>query len=206
MIRRNMTRLGLLSLLAVAGVLSLASVTHAGKFNKVLNVGDTAPNWQGLLGADGKTYALGDYKDKKAIVLVFTCNHCPVAVACEDRIVELQKDYADKGVQVVAISVSDFDEDSMAKMTERAQEKGFNFPYVQDLTKKVGRDYGAAVTPHFFVLDADRKVAYMGLMDDEPLDPAAIKKPYVREALDAVLAGKAPATTETKQQGCSIKY
>lgn len=200
-----MRRLRLFSLVA-AFVLGMVSVGLAGKFNKVLDIGSAAPSYQGLIGTDDKTHSLADLKDKKAVVIVFTTNHCPVAIACEDRIIELQKEYGPKGVQVVAINVNTGPEDGLDKMKERAQEKGFNFPYLFDPTQQVGRDFDAKVTPQFFVLDQDRKVAYMGLMDDQPLGEEEIKAHYVRDVLDALLAGKAPATPETKAQGCGIRY
>ncbi|MBX7165776.1 MAG: thioredoxin family protein [Pirellulales bacterium] len=189
---------------ALGCVLSLASTGWAGRFNKVLSVGDKAPTFKGVVGVDGKNYGLDDFKDKKVIVAVFTCNKCPVAIAYEDRIIQLQKEYADKGVQFVAINVNTNDEDKLDKMKERAEEKGFNFPYLYDESQQSARDFGATVTPHFFVLDQQRNVAYMGALDDSPFEQ--VKKEYLREALDAVLAGKQPATPETKQQGCGIAY
>jgi peroxiredoxin len=195
-----------LALAAVAVALTLVATAQAGKFNKVVNVGDKGADWSNLKGVDGKTYASGDFKDKKALVLVFTCNHCPVAVANEDRLIELQKEYADKGVQVLAISVSDSPDDSLEKMKERSTEKKFNFPYLYDASQKIAKDYGAAVTPHVFLLDGNRKVAYMGLIDDNTMEPAKVKTHHLRDAIDAVLAGKSPATNETRPSGCGIQY
>jgi peroxiredoxin len=139
------------------------------------------------------------------VVLVFTCNHCPVAVDYEDRLVDLQKDYKSQGVQVVAVNVNTIPPDRLDKMKERAEAKGFNFPYLYDESQEIGRNYGATCTPHVFVLDKSRKIAYMGAIDDSR-KPDNVKDPYLRNALDALLAGKEPPKTVTREFGCSIKY
>lgn len=170
-----------------------------------LKIGDPAPSFSALIGVDDKKHSLSDYKDAKIIVLIFTCNHCPVAVAYEDRIIALQKDYKDKGVQVIAVNVNNIPEDRLDKMKIRAEKKGFNFPYLYDESQKIGHDYGAEVTPHVFVLDQQRKIAYMGAIDDSQ-NVEKVKTHYLRDALDALLAGKEPPKTVTKHFGCSIKY
>lgn len=187
----------------VAGMFTLASCALAEQSG--LKVGDKAPDWKNLIGVDDKQHSLSDYKDAKVIVLVFTCNHCPVAKAYEDRLIALQKDYQDKGVQVIALNVNTIPEDRLDRMKVRAQEKGFNFPYLYDPTQATGHAYGAKVTPHVFVLDSERKIAYIGAIDDN-IDVSKVKRNYLRDALDALLANKAPQTAETKAFGCSIKY
>ncbi len=170
-----------------------------------LNIGDPAPTFSDLIGVDDKKHSLSDYKDAKIIVLIFTCNHCPVAVAYEDRIIALQNDYKDKGVQVIAVNVNNIPADRLDKMKIRAQEKGFNFPYLYDESQKIGHDYGAEVTPHVFVLDQQRKIAYIGSIDDSQ-NVQKVKTHYLRDALDALLEGKQPPKTVTRHFGCSIKY
>jgi peroxiredoxin len=170
-----------------------------------LKIGDAAPEFSGIVGIDDQKHGLADYKDTKLIVLVFTCNHCPVAVAYEDRLVALQKDYKDKGVVLVAVNVNNLPADKLDKMKERAKSKGFNFPYLYDETQKIGRDYGAEVTPHVFVLDGKRKIAYIGAVDDKQ-NADAVKTHFLRDALDALLAGKEPPQAVTKHFGCGIKY
>ncbi len=192
--------LGLGCLMLALGVGSCAVAEQKG-----VKVGDPAPDWKGIIGVDDKEHSLSDYKDAKLIVLVFTCNHCPVAKAYEDRLIALQKDYKDKGVQVIAVNVNNIPEDRLDRMKERAKEKGFNFPYIYDSSQKMGHDYGARVTPHVFVLDSERKIAYIGAIDDN-MDPAKVKKHYLRDALDALLQGKTPPVAETKAFGCTIKY
>ena len=188
--------------LTVAAVVVLA---EAGCDAAKLNLGDAAPGWSGIVGTDDKPHGLSEYKDAKLIVLVFTCNHCPVAKAYEDRLIGIQKAYKDKLVQVVAVNVNNIPPDVLAPMKKRAQEKGFNFPYLYDSTQKMGRDYGATVTPHVFVLDKARKIAYMGAVDDN-MAAEGVKTTYLRDALDALLSGKEPPKAITQQFGCGIAY
>jgi peroxiredoxin len=192
-------------LVAASAILTFSSFAYAGKFNKVLNVGDKAPEWKGLTGIDDKTHSLAELKDAKAVVVIFTCNKCPIAMDYEERIVQFTADYKDKKVAVVAINVNSSESESLAKIKERAKEKDFNFIYLKDPSQEIGRKYGATVTPHVFVLDQNRRIAYMGNFDDN-LEPAKIEHRSTREAVDAVLSGKTPEITETKQFGCGIDY
>lgn len=168
-------------------------------------VGEAGPAWSGLVGVDDKSHSLDEYADAKLVVVVFTCNHCPVAQAYQDRLIELAGDYKDQGVQFVAINVNNIDADKLPAMKQRAEEKGFNFPYLYDPSQQIGHAYGATVTPHVFVLDQDRHVAYMGAIDDSQ-NPDNVTQQYLRDALDALLAGRTPETASTQQFGCSIKY
>lgn len=189
----------------LVAMVPLASCARAEEEAKGLKVGDKAAEWKDIIGIDDKKHSLADYKEAKVIVLAFICNHCPVAVAYEDRLVTLQKDYKEKGVQVIAVNVNNLPADRLDQMKIRAKEKGFNFPYLYDSTQKIAHDYGAKVTPHIFVLDKERKIAYMGAIDDnQQVDK--VSKQYLRDALDALLAGKKPQVAETKAFGCSIKY
>jgi len=188
--------------------LAVLPPVQAGEFNKKLSVGDAAPTWSGFAGVDGKTHALDDWKNKDAVVIVFTCNHCPFAIDHEDRLIAFAKKYAtgaDSKVAVVAISVDLDESDSLEKMKVRAKEKGFNFPYLTDPSQKTGRAYGATVTPTFFLLNKDRKIAYMGSLDDSP-DGEKVTVKYLENALDAVLKGEKPAKAETMPLGCGIEY
>jgi peroxiredoxin len=189
----------------IVGGLVLISA-QAAQFNKKLNIGDAAPAWSNLPGVDGKSQSLADLKDKDVVVVVVTCNHCPVAVAYEDRIIAFTKKYAgssDSKVAVVAINVNNLEADKLPRMKERAKEKGFNFPYLYDESQKTGREYGATVTPEFFVLNKERKIVYMGAMDDSQDSP---KVNYLEPAVEAALKGEMPETKETRARGCSVKY
>jgi thiol-disulfide isomerase/thioredoxin len=195
--KRNLLRI----IPSVAFVLLAAVFVRAGE----LKIGDAAPNFSGIVGTDDKEHALKDYKSAKLLVLVFTCNHCPVAQAYEERLVKLSKDYKEKGVRIVAVNVNNLDADKLDKMKERAKAKKFDFAYIYDSSQKIGKDFGAKVTPHVFVLNIDRKLAYAGAIDDS-MDAKKVKKHHLRDALDALLAGKEPPDKITKQFGCSIKY
>ncbi|MSR56900.1 MAG: thioredoxin family protein [Planctomycetaceae bacterium] len=175
------------------------------KFNRVLSIGDAAPEWSELPGVDGQPHTLADYSDAPVVVVVFTCNHCPIAKAYEQRLLDYANKSADRKVQVVAINVNRSAVDGLEKMKVRAKEKQYPFPYLYDDSQQSGRAYGATVTPHFFVLDADRKIAYMGAFDDNA-NPMKVEKQYVADAVDAVLAGKAPPVKEALQRGCEINY
>ena len=110
--------------LLFVGVFAVASA-HAGQFNEKLNIGDTAPMWKDLPGVDGKKHSLVDLKDKKVVVVVFTCNSCPVAADYEERVIAAAKKYAEQGVAFVAINVNRIEDDQLPKMKERAKEKGY---------------------------------------------------------------------------------
>lgn len=182
-----------------------AEETSAGKFNKKVNIGDKAAVWKELPGTDGEKHSLDDYKDAEVLVIAFTCNHCPVANAYEERFNKLAETYKDKKVGLVAISISDSEVDSLENMKQRASDKSYQFDYLQDLSQESGRSYGALVTPHLFVLDKDRKIAYMGAFDDS-INPAQTQKHYVMDAVKALLDGKQLEIKESLQFGCGIEY
>lgn len=197
------------AVLALAGAFFLLSCAKAddkvGHFNKVIKPGAAAPDFKDLQGTDGKKHSLADYKDKDVVVLVITCNHCPVAQAYQDRIMEFTKQYAgpDSKVAVVAINVNNNDEDKLEEMTARAKEKGYNFPYLYDPSQNTGRQLGATVTPEFFVLDKERKVVYMGAMDNTIKSPTVN---YLEPAVKAALKGETPEIQETRGHGCGVQY
>ena len=175
-----------------------------------LKPGDKAIAFE-LPGVDDRRHALADYaEDKGAVAVIFTCNHCPYARAWEDRIIRIQADYAGRGAQVIAINPNDpqkYPADSFPKMKERAQEKGFNFPYLYDESQEVARAYGAERTPEVFLFGKDGTLLYHGTVDDNYEDPKAVKNHYLRDALDAVLANEEqPPVAETRPIGCTIKW
>jgi len=170
--------------------------------------GAKAPDFR-LPGVDGKTYRMDSFKDKPILVVFFTCNHCPYVQAWESRFIEVQRDYAGKGVQLVAINSNDetkYPEDDFAHMKARAREKGYNFPYLRDESQEVAEAYGPVATPDFFVLDEGRVVRYRGRLDDNHADPSKVTKRYLRDALDDLLAGRPVRTPLTPPYGCSIKW
>jgi peroxiredoxin len=181
-----------------------AASAFAGEFNPVLNIGAKAPEWRDLPGTDGKKHSLTDLKDTPVVVVVFTCNSCPVATDYEDRIIATAKKYAGKAA-VVAINVNTIDEDSLPEMKKRAEAKAFPFAYLFDETQQIARDYGATFTPEFFVLDAQRRVTFMGGMDDNS-NAAVATVNYLDPAIEAALKGASPTKAETTAIGCMIRY
>lgn len=186
-------------------VLAASHSTSAAKFNRELDIGSKAPEWKDLEGVDGKKHGLAGLKKAKAVVVVFTCNHCPVAKSYEKRLIELTKKYEEQGVRVVAISVSLYEADRLDEMKKRAKEKKYNFTYLHDPSQKIGEAYGVLRTPTVFLLDKDRKVAYMGAFDDDMYEER-VTESYLKDGLVAVLSGKAPEVTETKSTGCPVAY
>ena len=191
----------------LAFVLS-AMPTWAGpkaKFNSVLKIGDAAPDWKGLPGVDGQAHDLAEYAKSPVLVLIVTCNHCPVAKSYEQRFSDFTDAYRAKGVAVVAINCNRNRADQLPAMKERATEKKFPFPYLYDDSQKFGRTYGATTTPHVFVLDRNRKVAFMGAFDDQNSHTKG-QKHFVVDAVEALLAGREPVVKESRPRGCEIAY
>lgn len=179
--------------------------------NKALEgykVGDTIEDFK-LKNIDDQMVSLSDYTDAKGFVIVFTCNMCPYSVANEDRIVALDKKYKQLGFPVIAINPNDPKAsrgDSFEDMKVRASEKGFTFPYLFDEGQKVYPKFGATKTPHVYIVSKKTmKVEYIGAIDNSSRDADSVTEKYVEDVVDALLAGKKPAKTETRAIGCSIK-
>ncbi len=192
-------RLLLVAVCAVAAAVGCAAAA--------LEIAQKGPDFT-LAGTDGRVYSLATFKDARAVVVVFTCNHCPVAQAYEDRLIELAKTYADRGVALVAISSNDpkiVPQDSFENMMKQAKAKNYPHPYLYDADQTVARAYGATCTPHVFVLDQERKLAYAGAVDDNN-DARRAKEHWLKDALEALLEGKTPERQVTKERGCSIKW
>ncbi len=171
-------------------------------------VGTPAPPFS-LPGVDGETRSLDSFADAEILVVVFTCNHCPYAQACEDRLIAIQEDYRGRGVQLVAINPNDaqkYPDDSFEKMKERAVDRSFNFPYLRDESQDVARAYDAACTPDVFVFDRERKLVYNGRVDDNWKEPDRVTRQDLREVLDASLEGRTVDFEHVPSMGCSIKW
>jgi peroxiredoxin len=171
-----------------------------------ISIGDPAPEFE-LPDTGGETWSAAG-GGAPATVLVFTCNHCPYALAWHDRIAEAARDYADRGVRFLAINANDaerYPRDSYDAMRRRVAAEDWPMPYLHDATQEVAHAYGAKVTPDVFVLDSERRLRYRGAPDADYDDPSQ-QAAWLREALDAVLAGDEPSRPETKPVGCSIKW
>ena len=173
-----------------------------------LGIGAKAPEFT-LKGVDGKMHSFSDYADKKAVVVIVSCNHCPTVIEYEDRMVALQRDYGAKGVRLIAINGNETDghpTDDFAHMVERAKAKGFNFPYLRDDSQEVVRALGAVRTPEVFLFGPEQTLVYHGRIDDNPGNPAKVKSHDLRRALDEVLAGKPVSVPKTVPVGCTVKW
>ncbi len=172
-----------------------------------LGLGAPAPDFD-LPGVDNRRYSLSSFARKPLLVVIFSCNHCPYVKDYETRMVAIQQDYADKGVQLVAINSNDdkaYPEDSFVEMVKRAKERGFNFPYLRDETQKVVEAFGGICTPHVFAFDSKRVLRYRGRIDDSR-DESKVASSDLRNALDDILSGRDVRTPDTKPFGCSIKW
>jgi peroxiredoxin len=157
---------------------------------------------------EGRTWSVADSDDARATVVLFTCNHCPYALAWHDRLSDAARDYADRGVRFLAVNSNDserYPRDSYEAMRERVAREDWPMPYLHDATQEVARAYDAKVTPDVFVLDSERRLRYRGAPDGDYDDPGQ-RAVWLREALDAVLAGSEVPRPETKPVGCSIKW
>jgi len=197
-------------------LLSTQTIEAAPPGFQTLEIGAKAPDFE-LPGVDGRSYQLKDFADAKLLLMVFTCNHCPTAQAYEERIMKLDADYKDRGVKLVAISPNDdravrLDElgytdvnDSLDDMKVRAKERGFRFPYLYDgETQKTSAAYGVVATPQVFLFDDERKLRYVGRIDDA--DVRTVTSHDARNAIDALLAGKPVPVEKTRTFGCSTKW
>src|SRR5271170_671792 len=209
--------LGLIFALSHAGWGQDKPANAEGDVPPILKIGLQAPDFN-LPGVDGKAHRLTDYASSKVLVVIFSCNHCPVAQMYEKRIKQLATDYHDRGVSVVVImgndpkaeQLTEFDYsdmgDTFAEMKIRAKYRSFNFPYLYDgATQAAARKYGPTATPHVFIFDQQRILRYEGRIDSNPREQLATKH-ETRDAIEALLAGKPVAVKDTPAMGCSTKW
>ncbi|MFN8391009.1 MAG: thioredoxin family protein [Bdellovibrionota bacterium] len=173
-----------------------------------LLIGEKAPYFS-LPATDGKIYSLSDFAECRALLVVFTCNHCPYSRAYEQRLCELASRYRPEGMGMVAICANDADdypEDSFEQMVEKSKSLGFAFPYLHDEKQVVARAYDAACTPEAYLFDREMKLAYHGWIDDNSQHPEKVTSPALKNAIEAVLAGQTPSPQLTPVLGCTIKW
>jgi peroxiredoxin len=170
-------------------------------------IGDRAPDFE-LPATDGEQYRLASGRPP-ATVIYWTCNHCPYALAWHERMLDAARDYADRGVRVLAINSNDaerYPADSFEAMAQRVEsEGGWPHPYLHDQSQEVAAAWGAERTPDVFVLDSDLQLRYRGAPDADYDDPSQ-RAVWLRDALDAVLEGRRPERPETEPVGCTIKW
>lgn len=195
----------------LVAILALFAFVTASAQKKGYNIGDTASDFK-LMNVDGKMVSMADYKSAKGFVVIFTCNHCPFAVAYEDRIIALHNKYSKLGYPVIAINPNDpaaQPQDSYVLMQKRAKEKLFPFVYLFDDGQKIHPLYGATKTPEVYLLNKENSklvVRYHGTIDDNYKEADKVSVRYVADAIDALLANKPIATATTVAIGCTIKY
>jgi peroxiredoxin len=187
----------------VAGVFLFGANSFA--ISAELKIGASMPEWKSLPGTDGKEHSSADLAGKKAIAVIFFDNRCPDCQNYSDRIQAIAKDYKEKGVATVLISVSREEENNLEHMKKLAQTKNFASAYILDLSQKTGKAYGATTTPEVFIFDSERKLVYHGAVDDH-WKPESVKREHLRLALDQTLGGMKVETPETKPEGCPIEY
>lgn len=181
---------------------------------KTLLIGSPIPEFKGLRGVDGNEHSVDEYRNAKALVVVFSCNHCPYVQAYEERMIAFAKQYESRGVQLVAINSNEtqnYPEDNFDEMVKRARARGFPFPYLRDEDQSVAGAFDATHTPEFFLFAAAQgetvpKLRYRGKMDDNWRDPSGVQRRYLKEAVECVLAGRPVAEAETHSIGCTIKW
>lgn len=176
----------------------------------MLELGTAAPDFNLPDTVSGKNISLGDFKGKKALLLMFICRHCPYVVHVKEELARIGKDYAGKDVGIAAISANDADkypDDAPGKLKEMALELNFNFPFCYDETQETAKVYTAACTPDFFVFDASRKLVYRGQLDDSrPDNGKPVTGRDLRQALDALLSGSPLSAAQKPSMGCNIKW
>jgi len=173
-----------------------------------LKIGSEMPNFS-LPNVDGREYSSDEFKTEKALIVIFSCNHCPYVQAYQDRMISMQRDYRGKGVRMIAVNSNDssqYEDDSFEEMKKRAEDKNFNFLYLRDEDQTTAKDFAATHTPEVFVFDGSRRMIYHGKIDDNWKDEDKVRSQYLRDALDEYLAGKEISVPETFSIGCTIKW
>ncbi len=176
----------------------------------MLEVGTSAPDFELPDVTSGKTTTLDTFRDKKALLVMFICRHCPFVKHVQEELARIARDYVQQDLGIVAISSNDVEshaDDSPDQLKKQAQELSFNFPYCHDETQAVAKAYRAACTPDFFLFDSDRKLVYRGQLDDSrPGNDQPVTGRDLRQALDAVLAGRPVDSDQKPSMGCNIKW
>jgi len=176
----------------------------------MLSLGTKAPDFYLKNVVSGEVVSLSDFRDKRALLVMFICRHCPYVKHVESELVKMGEDYKDKNLGIVAISSNDaknYPEDAPESLREQAKKSGFNFPYLYDETQEVAKSYTAACTPDFFLFDRGRKLVYRGQLDwSRPGNNIPLTGEDLRRAVDAVLLGKSLKEEQKPSSGCNVKW
>jgi len=206
--RRQLANMTIMTAAALTAVVALAlNAAPVALAADELAIGAKGADFT-LKGTDGKMHSLADVKGEKGTAVIFTCNECPYSKGYEARLIGLASEYQPKGIGFVAINSNDpkiVPGDGFEFMVKRAQDKNFPYPYIFDETQEIAKSYGAKVTPHIFLMDAQGKLVYRGRVDDS-LEQDEVKSHDFAAALDALAAGQPVKIAETKAFGCGVKY
>ena len=162
-----------------------------------------------LSGVDGKTYTLSSFANRRSLVIIFMCNHCPYVKAVLQRLIDLQNAFSGRGVQLIGVNSNDatrYPDDSFGNMKTAAQERGISFPYLFDKTQETAKAYGAVCTPDLYVYGEERKLLYRGRIDDNWEHPEQVTRRDLKSALEDILAGRPAPNEQIPSMGCSIKW
>jgi peroxiredoxin len=162
-----------------------------------------------LMGIDGEMHSLADYDTKDILVIIIMCNHCPYVHAVDDRLIQLQEKFAERNVQLVGINPNDgikYPDDNFENMVKRAEEKGYNFPYLRDEDQSIAKNYQAQCTPDIYVYNKGRELCYHGQIDDNWQHPEKVTSHDLSDAIEALLGGGKPSPNQYPSMGCSIKW
>jgi thiol-disulfide isomerase/thioredoxin len=173
-----------------------------------LSISSKLPNFN-LKGVDGNLYSPDSFADATALIIIFSCNHCPYVQAYEGRIMEIQKKYKQKGVRVIAINSNDdtsYPDDSFENMKLRARERNFNFLYLRDEDQSTAKSFDATHTPEIFLFNSKRELVYHGKIDDNWQEPQRVINHYLEDALDELFENREISVPETYSIGCTIKW
>ena len=178
------------------------------KHSTMVPIGTPAVGFN-LPGVDGNTYSLDSFSEKKILVVIFMCNHCPYGKVAHQRLIDLQTETRELGVQLVGINSNDaekYPDDSFDSMKTIAKEKGLNFPYLFDASQETAKAYDAVCTPDIYAYGPERKLLYRGRIDDNWEHEEKVTQRNLKEAIDFIIAGKELSSDQTPSMGCSIKW
>jgi len=205
----------IVKILVLCVALCISGIVFAGKYNSIINIGDSMPAFNNLPSISGENISSDDL-DEDVLVFVSLANHCPWVRGMDSDLVELANSFDGKSVRVIGLSMNHREDDRLPAMKVHAEKNGYNFDYIYDESQEFGRKLGATRTPEYFVFNKERKLMYTGALYDSPAkmnadgmvkhingEPSQF---FVKDAITSLLDGKEIATKETRAHGCTVKY